>query len=174
MKQLKLRKAKLLANKNGSGSTTFRATLPTAWIRQMGLNEQETHLKLAFDGERIIIEKHELSAEKEIIRERTHALVQEVLDCLKARHSLEELIEAGLVVLPAGVESIPQEISQMWVDAPRELIAKNWGTVVRYLGWDLSQYSLAVQAYASILFEKGTIDDLLEVTNWGDNTLSFV
>lgn len=54
------RKAKMVVNKSGSGSYTFRATLPSAWIRKMGLNESERDLKLSFDGERIIVEKDQV------------------------------------------------------------------------------------------------------------------
>lgn len=50
------RKAKMVVNENGSGSITFRATLPTRWVRNMGLNENNRELLLRFDGEKISIE----------------------------------------------------------------------------------------------------------------------
>lgn len=55
------RNAKLLANvrKSGTGGTTFRATLPSTWIRRMGLDEENRNLKLEFDGSRIIITNNE-------------------------------------------------------------------------------------------------------------------
>lgn len=53
------RDAKLLVTKGGSGSSTFRATLPTKWIREMKLSEDVRDLKIAFDGEKIIIEKRD-------------------------------------------------------------------------------------------------------------------
>jgi len=58
---MEIRKAKLLANtrKSGSGGTTFRATLPSTWIRKMGLSEKNRDLKLEFDGEQIIIKNNE-------------------------------------------------------------------------------------------------------------------
>lgn len=52
------RDAKLLVTKGGSGSSTFRATLPTKWVREMELGEDVRDLKIAFDGEKIIIEKN--------------------------------------------------------------------------------------------------------------------
>ena len=51
------RNAKMVVNKSGSGSNTFRVTLPSAWIREMGLSETERELKISFDGEKITIEK---------------------------------------------------------------------------------------------------------------------
>ena len=47
----------MVVNKSGSGSNTFRVTLPSAWIREMGLSETERELKISFDGEKITIEK---------------------------------------------------------------------------------------------------------------------
>jgi hypothetical protein len=41
------------------GSSIFRATLPTSWIREMGLSEETRNIKLFFDGEQIIIKNNE-------------------------------------------------------------------------------------------------------------------
>ncbi|MBC8588079.1 hypothetical protein [Paratissierella segnis] len=58
---METRKAKLLAaiRKSGTGGTTFRATLPSKWVRTMGLSEEVRNLKLTFDeiGKKIIVEK---------------------------------------------------------------------------------------------------------------------
>lgn len=51
-----IRTARMIVNKAGAGNSTFRVTLPTTWIRQMGLSEDVRNLKLTFDGEKIIIE----------------------------------------------------------------------------------------------------------------------
>lgn len=55
------RKAKLLVNKSGgtasAAGVTFRATLPSKWIREMGLDENTREIQLEFDGERICITK---------------------------------------------------------------------------------------------------------------------
>lgn len=56
VKALESREAKLIVNKAGSGSTTFRSTLPQTWIRQMGLSEENRNLVLSFDGKKITIE----------------------------------------------------------------------------------------------------------------------
>lgn len=58
---MEVRKAKLLANirKTGSGGTTFRATLPSKWVREMGLSEEKRNLILEFDGEKIIIKNRD-------------------------------------------------------------------------------------------------------------------
>lgn len=60
---METRKAKMIVNKAGAGNSTFRATLPALWIREMGLGEEERELLLKFDGEKIIIEKKENSME---------------------------------------------------------------------------------------------------------------
>lgn len=56
---METRKAKMKVEirKTGSGGTTFRATLPTKWVREMGLSEDERDLKLTYKGDKIIIEK---------------------------------------------------------------------------------------------------------------------
>lgn len=56
------RRAKLSVGKSGGkrgGSSTFRATLPTSWIREMGLSEETRDIKLEFDGEQIIVKSNE-------------------------------------------------------------------------------------------------------------------
>jgi len=56
------RKAKLIVSISGGkrgGGSTFRATLPTTWVRQMGLGEETRNIKLFFDGEQIIIKNNE-------------------------------------------------------------------------------------------------------------------
>ena len=58
----RVRRAKLSVSASGGergGSSTFRATLPTSWIREMGLGEKARNLKLEFDGEQIIIKSNE-------------------------------------------------------------------------------------------------------------------
>ena len=54
---MEVRKAKMIVNKSGAGSSTFRATLPTSWIREMGLSEEIRELILGFDGKKIIIKR---------------------------------------------------------------------------------------------------------------------
>lgn len=56
---MEVRKAKMIVNASGAGSSTFRATLPSSWVRKMGLDEEKRNLKLYFDGERIIIKNNE-------------------------------------------------------------------------------------------------------------------
>jgi hypothetical protein len=47
----------MIVNRSGRGSSTFRATLPSEWIRKMGLDEGERGLILEFNGESIKINK---------------------------------------------------------------------------------------------------------------------
>jgi hypothetical protein len=56
---MEIQKARLIMNKAGSGSNTFRATLLTRWIRQMGLGEDARNIKLEFDGKSITITNNE-------------------------------------------------------------------------------------------------------------------
>ena len=41
----------------GKGGITNRVTLPTTWIREMGVTEESREVKISFDGRKIIIEK---------------------------------------------------------------------------------------------------------------------
>lgn len=56
---METRKAKMIVNKGGNGGSTFRATIPTNWIRIMGLDEEKRNLKLEFDGSTITITNNE-------------------------------------------------------------------------------------------------------------------
>ncbi len=49
---------KLIATKGGSGSESFRVSLPTTWIRSMGLGKNARNLIISFDGKQIIIENN--------------------------------------------------------------------------------------------------------------------
>ncbi|OUO29722.1 hypothetical protein [Eubacterium sp. An3] len=55
------RKAKILFNKSGGtagkGGITNRVTLPTKWIKEMGLTEDNREVFISFDGEKITIQK---------------------------------------------------------------------------------------------------------------------
>ena len=41
----------------GAGSKTYRTTLPSAWIKELGVSEEDRDLELTFDGEQIVIKK---------------------------------------------------------------------------------------------------------------------
>ena len=43
--------------KSGAGSKTYRTTLPSAWMKELGVTEADRELELTFDGEKIIIKK---------------------------------------------------------------------------------------------------------------------
>lgn len=49
--------ARMIVNKSGSGSSTFRVTLPSTWVREMGLDEQTRDLTIEFSGAEIKIKK---------------------------------------------------------------------------------------------------------------------
>lgn len=71
------RRATMVVNKGGSGGSTFRATLPTLWIRKMGLSEDVRDLRLIFDGERIIIES--LKEETEMLEKLLETAKSEIV-----------------------------------------------------------------------------------------------
>ena len=60
---MEIRKAKMVVGKGGSGSSTFRATLPATWVRQMGLGEEKRNIKLTFKNNEITIENNEEETE---------------------------------------------------------------------------------------------------------------
>lgn len=74
---METRNARMIVNKSGSGSYTFRATLPATWIREMGLSENVRDLKLTFDTEKIIIEKdmEEFNLKKENLMKKIDGLI---------------------------------------------------------------------------------------------------
>lgn len=41
----------------GKGANTFKLTLPSAWIKEMGIGEQSREVELSFDGDTITIAK---------------------------------------------------------------------------------------------------------------------
>lgn len=42
---------------SGAGSKTYRTTLPSAWIKELGISEEDRDLELSFDGKQIVIKK---------------------------------------------------------------------------------------------------------------------
>ncbi len=55
------RKAKILFNRSGGtagkGGITNRVTLPTKWIKEMGITEDNREVFISFDGQKITIQK---------------------------------------------------------------------------------------------------------------------
>lgn len=41
----------------GSGSKTYKVSLPTAWINELGISEVDRQVKLSFDGKKIVISR---------------------------------------------------------------------------------------------------------------------
>ena len=58
-----IRKANILFNKTGQGSTTTRITLPVGWVRSLNFNEENRQALIEIDNNKIIIRK----VEKEMI-----------------------------------------------------------------------------------------------------------
>lgn len=55
------KRARVIFNKSGgtagSGGITNRITIPTKWIKEMGITEEQREVNISFDGEKIMIEK---------------------------------------------------------------------------------------------------------------------
>ena len=63
---MKIKRAKLTATKGGSGSSTFRYTIPSSWVRKMGLGEEIKDLVVSFDGQEISIRKGNVEMKEKI------------------------------------------------------------------------------------------------------------
>lgn len=55
------KRARVIFNKSGGtagkGGITNRITIPTTWIKEMGITEDQREVNISFDGEKIIIKK---------------------------------------------------------------------------------------------------------------------
>lgn len=62
------KRARVIFNKSGGtagkGGITNRITIPTKWIKEMGITEEQREVNISFDGEKIIIEKIKESLDK--------------------------------------------------------------------------------------------------------------
>ena len=58
---METRTAKIIVNVPGGtaskGSKTYKISLPTSWIEQLGIDSTDRNVELAFDGEKITIQK---------------------------------------------------------------------------------------------------------------------
>ena len=52
------KEAILILNKCGKNNSTFKATIPTKWLKQMELGESSKDVQLTFDGEQITVTKN--------------------------------------------------------------------------------------------------------------------
>lgn len=55
------KRARVIFNKSGGtagkGGITNRITIPTTWVKEMGITEEQREVNISFDGEKIMIEK---------------------------------------------------------------------------------------------------------------------
>ena len=54
---MEVRKLKIMFQKGGSGSTTTRLGLPSTWVREMKINENEREVEVMFENGKITIQK---------------------------------------------------------------------------------------------------------------------
>lgn len=59
------RPLKINRTKGGSGSISFRISLPTSWIKAMELDDDNRAI-VTFDGDKIVIEKEKATGQEEI------------------------------------------------------------------------------------------------------------
>lgn len=56
---MEMRKSRLIVGNAGgtasNGSRTYKASLPSAWVNALGLNESNREIELVFDGEKITV-----------------------------------------------------------------------------------------------------------------------
>ncbi|MTI47864.1 MAG: hypothetical protein FH761_08485 [Firmicutes bacterium] len=78
------RKAKLSVNRSGGTASkkgvTFRVTVPSKWVRDMGLSEYNRHIKLIYDSKEIKIINNEKEMEKlnEILEKSSEKIENEI------------------------------------------------------------------------------------------------
>ncbi len=107
----RVRRAKLSVSASGGergGSSTFRATLPTSWIREMGLSEDIRDIKLEFDGEQIIVKSNE--EEKKML---------EKLLKIANKKIKEEIEDLGFI---DDSDDIPEEFLDYIAELAKELV----------------------------------------------------
>lgn len=87
-------RGKLMVTKAGSGSTSYRTSLRTSWLKEMGLDADNRSIRLIFDGQRIIIESAAKALDTDIVYKTMYALADaftEVTD-----EQINEIVENTL------------------------------------------------------------------------------
>ena len=96
---MKTTKSRMTVNKGGNGGVTFRATLPVAWIRKMGLDEDNKNLILEFKEDMIMIKKDNIflvvTEDNNIIYDIEEVNLQE-RDQVVYESDIESLVETEL------------------------------------------------------------------------------
>lgn len=54
---VEIRRIKISLNRSGNGSLSPKISLPSKWIRELGITEVDREMKVSYDGDKIIIEK---------------------------------------------------------------------------------------------------------------------
>ena len=81
VKNIERRQGKIIIHASGGtaakGANTYKLTLPSAWMKEMGINESNREVELSFDGNTITIARR-LSVDEFIStkREQGHALIK--------------------------------------------------------------------------------------------------
>ena len=81
VKNMERRQGKIIIHASGGtaakGANTYKLTLPSAWMKEMGINESDREVELSFDGNTITIARR-LSVDEfiSVKREQGHALMK--------------------------------------------------------------------------------------------------
>lgn len=138
------RRAKLSVGVSGGkrgGSSTFRATLPTSWIREMGLGEKTRDIKLEFDGEQIIVKSNE--EEKKILEKLLKKAMEEVG---------KEMDRMGYI---GDTDDIPEELLDYIAELAKELVTNE-------LVSDQDNIELYYEKEEDIEYLAGELIDMIE------------
>lgn len=54
---MKEKELKVNFNKSGAGNITPRLTLPTEWVKELGLDKDDRIMRAKFDGNKLILKK---------------------------------------------------------------------------------------------------------------------
>ena len=59
LKELEFRKGTMQTGKAGKteGKKYYRAKLPAAWVKEIGITDEDREVELSFDGETVVIRK---------------------------------------------------------------------------------------------------------------------
>ena len=124
----RVRRAKLSVSASGGkrgGSSTFRATLPTSWIREMGLSEEFRNVKLEFDGEQIVIKnnKEEIELLEKLLKIAKEKIKKEIEDLgfIDDSVNMPERFLDGLAKELVENELVPEDDIELYYEKEEEI-----------------------------------------------------
>ena len=131
---METRTANIIVNAPGGtaskGSKTYKISLPTSWIEQLGIDSADRNVELTFDGEKITITKS--CTAKQFAEKEDKALIEDAYRELKASPLLVDESVRGLENnILAGCKTILDMAQTKQYDEMRKQIA--WVSQLIYL-----------------------------------------